>query len=126
MHMARKFLLTDIQVKALKPGEKLYRVKDGDGLFVVTSPSGGKWFEFRYRYQGKDKTLNLGQYPETSLADAREKHQAARKQFKTGIDPAAAKQAAVQAETFAAIHRPRFRRSCARGGCAEAKGVLGW
>ena len=100
--MAREFM-TDIQVKALKPGKALRRVKDGGGLFVVVSPSGSKWFEFRFRFSGKDKTLNLGQYPETSLAEAREKHQAARKQFKAGINPAAVKQAAVQAEKAAGM-----------------------
>ena len=102
--MAAKFLLTDIQVKALKPKEKLYRVKDGGGLFVVVLPKGSKRFEFRYSYQGKETAIGLGSYPDTSLAEAREKHQAARNQLKKeGINPATAKQAIVQAEKAAGM-----------------------
>jgi hypothetical protein len=61
--MAQKFMLTDIQVKAFKPGEKLRRVTDGGGLFLTISPAGNKWWEYRYRFQGKDTSIGLGSYP---------------------------------------------------------------
>jgi integrase len=92
--VAQKFILTDIQVKAAKPGEKLRRVKDGGGLFLVISPSGGKWWEYRYRLQEKETSIGLGSYPDVSLADAREKHSDARKKVKAGINPAAERKAA--------------------------------
>ena len=92
--MARKNLLSDIAIKALKPGQKLRRVMDGGGLFVEVSPAGGKWFVFRYSYQGRQTALGLGGYPETSLADAREKHKAAQEQIAAGINPAALRKAA--------------------------------
>ena len=63
LFMAAKFLLTDIQVKALKPKEKLYRVKDGGGLFAVVLPKGSKRFEFRYSYQGRETRFTCGARP---------------------------------------------------------------
>ena len=101
--MARKYLLTDIAVKAAKPGEKIRRVMDGEGLFLTITPDGAKWWAFRFKYDGQEKMLSLGSYPGISLAEAREKHQAARKQLKEGINPAAARQAAAQAEKMAGI-----------------------
>jgi integrase len=98
--MARKFLLTDIAVKAAKPRDKVYRLKDGSGLFLVVSPAGGKWWEFRYYYQGKDQTLSIGRYQDElgrtqiSLSDARQVHRAAQEQLEDGVNPAAAKKAA--------------------------------
>jgi len=56
-------VLTDIQVKALKPKEKLYRVQDGGGLFVVVLPKGSKRFEFRYSYQGRETRFTCGARP---------------------------------------------------------------
>lgn len=103
--MVRENILSDFTIKALKkkPAKKLRRHLDGHGLFFVVSPAGGTWFEFRFRYQGKDKTLNLGRYPETSLAEAREKHQAAQEQLKRNLNPVTVKQAAIQAEKMAGI-----------------------
>jgi integrase len=103
--MARKNMLSGFAIKALKnkPSEKLRRHLDGRGLFFVVSPAGETWFEFRFRYQGKDKTLNLGRYPTTSLAEAREKHQIAKEQLKGNLNPAAVKQAAIQEEKMVGI-----------------------
>jgi len=32
------------------------------------TPQGGKYFRLKYRYEGKEKLLALGTYPEISLA----------------------------------------------------------
>jgi integrase len=48
---------------------------------------GGKYWRWRYRYAGKQKTLALGVYPATSFADARERHMAARRLLADGVDP---------------------------------------
>ena len=50
-----------------------------------------------YRFGGKQKELNIGQFPDVSLARAREKRQEARTLLADGIDPAAAKQEAKRA-----------------------------
>jgi hypothetical protein len=102
IHMASKFLLSDIQAKALKPGTKRKRFKDGSGLFLVVSPSGAKWFEFRYRFCGRETSIGLGGYPETSLAEARIKAAAAREKLKDGENPSAERKAVkVSGMTFA-------------------------
>ena len=44
----------------------------------MVTPAGGKWWRLKYRFDGKEKLLSLGTYPDTSLAMAREKRDAAR------------------------------------------------
>jgi hypothetical protein len=60
---------------------------DGDGLLLRVIPSGGKWWRFKYRFEGKANMLSLGRYPEISLADARCRRDAARELLRQGIDP---------------------------------------
>jgi len=79
--------ISDIKARTAKAKEKSYKITDGDGLFLLVTPAGGKWWRFKYRFDGKEKLLSLGTYPEVSLADAREKRHAARKQVAAGIDP---------------------------------------
>ena len=97
--------LTDLIIRRLKPQEKVKKYADGHGLCFVVSPQGGRWWEYRFRFQGKARVLSLGQYPVVTLAEARQKHLEARKQLEAGIDPAAEKRAKkievkAQATTF--------------------------
>lgn len=85
--------LTDINIKKAKPGEKSRKLFDGGGLYIQIEPTGGKLWRYKYRFDGKEKTLYLGKYPDMSLQESRERHQEARKQLVQGIDPAAAKKA---------------------------------
>lgn len=55
-------------------------------------PSGGRYWRFNYNFNGRNKTLALGVYPDVSLGKAREQHQEARIQLAQGIDPGAEKQ----------------------------------
>lgn len=80
---------TDLLLKSLKPREKRYVVNEGQGFMIRVSPTGAKTFYIRYKYNGKDKKLALGDYPMTSLATARVKYGEAAKQLHEGIDPAA-------------------------------------
>ena len=80
--------LTDVKVKGLKPGSKNYRVTDKDGMYIEVTPSGGKLWRFKYRFNGKHKLLAIGKYPDVSLAKAREKLNFARQQLADGKDPA--------------------------------------
>ncbi len=84
--------LTDAKVKGIKPDSTRFRVSDKDGMYLEVSPSGGKLWRFKYRFNGKHKLLALGKYPDTSLARAREKLQEARQQLAEGKDPARLKQ----------------------------------
>ena len=80
--------LTDIAIRKAKPGEKPVKMFDERGLFLLITPSGGKWWRFKYRFDNKEKLLSLGVYPDVGLKDARERRDEARKQVATGTDPA--------------------------------------
>ena len=56
-------------------------------MYCHIQPNGGKYFRFDYRFNGKRKTSALGVYPDTSLKQAREKLDTARKQIAEGIGP---------------------------------------
>lgn len=71
--------LSDLQISRAKTQKKDQKLFDGGGLFLLVSKSGGKLWRFKYRYQGKEKVLALGAYPEISLSDARRRREDARK-----------------------------------------------
>jgi integrase len=85
--------ITDVKVRNAKPGEKDSKLFDGGGLFLLVTRGGGKLWQFKYRFGGKEKKLSFGSYPEVSLADARERREVARKQVAAGIDPGEARKA---------------------------------
>ena len=99
--------LTDTAVRSAKPQAKAVKRFDSGGLYLEINPAGGKWWRLKYRFDGKEKRLSLGVYPDVSLKAAREKRDAARKQLATGIDPGqvrrAEKIAQGGAESFEAI-----------------------
>lgn len=79
--------LTNTAIRNAKPGTKPLKLFDERGLFLLVTPSGGKWWRLKYRSDGKEKLLSLGTYPEVGLKDARERRDAARKLLADGIDP---------------------------------------
>ena len=87
-------MLTDTAIKALKPQDKLYKVVDRDGMYVVVQPSGAIVFRMDYRLNGRRETLTLGRYGAAglSLARAREKVIDARRAISEGRSPAQEKQ----------------------------------
>jgi len=102
--------LSDMKVQKAKSKDKPVTLFDGGGLFLMVTPTGGKLWRFKYRYDGKQKLLALGAYPEISLLDARQKREEARRQLAHDIDPGAVRKAQKQAniqetETFEVIAR---------------------
>jgi len=91
--------LSEIKVRTAKPKEAEYKIFDGGGLFLLVTPSGGKLWYFKYRYDKTEKKIAFGPYPEISLADARQRRDETRKQVANGIDPGAVRKAMKQAET---------------------------
>lgn len=71
--------LSDTAIRNAKPESKAYKLTDGAGLFLLVTPTGGKWWRLKYYYLGKEKQLSLGTYPEVTLAEARDKRTAAKK-----------------------------------------------
>ena len=100
-------MLTDTELKALRPREKAYKRADERGLYVIVMPDGARWWRFRYRYGGREKLISLGTYPDTSLKLARQKRDDARQDLARGVDPSARRQAErmAQADTFEAVAR---------------------
>lgn len=102
-------MLTDAKLRALKPRDKLYRVADGNGLVIEISPSGAKFWRYRYRYGGKATMVSLGAYPSVPLSDARSERDRIRGLLRGGANPSIVRRTerAAQAEhatsTFGAI-----------------------
>ncbi|MSP28770.1 MAG: DUF4102 domain-containing protein [Methylococcales bacterium] len=82
-----KELLTDVTIRKTKPTDKDQRLNDGGGLYVLVKSNGARWWRFDYTIERKRKTLSVGVYPETTLADARRKAKEARNQVSNDIDP---------------------------------------
>jgi len=80
-------MLTNIQIQKAASAEKPIRLFDGGGLYLEISPTGGKLWRFKYRFDGKEKRLALGKYPEITLANARTRREAARELIANGVDP---------------------------------------
>ncbi|WP_035261941.1 tyrosine-type recombinase/integrase [Desulfonatronum lacustre] len=83
--------LTVKKIDTLKPKEKTYLVIDADGLYLAVYPSGKKVWRFRYQLDGKRNQIVLGQYPDLSLADARNKAGEKRNLLAEKIDPSKAR-----------------------------------
>ena len=133
-------MLTDITVRALKPGPKPYKKGDRDGLYVyvtpagVKNPKGGKLWRMKYQFAGREQRLTFGAYPEVSLAEARARCQAARQQLRDKINPAIARRTTIDTAmidaaragqpTFEQVAREWHTKQCAAWGARHAQDVL--
>ncbi|MEL6693190.1 MAG: Arm DNA-binding domain-containing protein, partial [Pseudomonadota bacterium] len=79
--------LTDMKIRALRPETKTKKYSDGGGLHLKVDPTGSPLWRCSYRFNGKQKTLAFGRYPEVSLAQARKKRDDAKRLLAKGIDP---------------------------------------
>ena len=115
--------LTDMKVQKAKPQDKPVSLFDGGGLYLLVTPSGGKLWRFKYRFNKKEKKLAFGSYPEISLQDARQRREEARKLLANDVDPDAVRKAQKQThtqetETFEVIAREwhgRFKPTWTEG-----------
>ena len=89
-------MLTDAQIRKIKPLEKKKRYSDEKGLYLEVTPAGGKFWRLKYRFNGRESTLTIGSYPEISLAQARRSRDEARIQLYQNIDPNAVKNQRLQ------------------------------
>ncbi len=102
--------LSETKVRTAKPKKSPQKLFDGGGLFLLVTPSGGKLWNLKYRFNGKEKKLSLGSYPEISLAEARQRREEARTLVANEVDPGEIKKAqlaaeSAQADTFEVIAR---------------------
>lgn len=80
-------MLTDVQVRKIKPTEKKARYTDEKGMYLEVTPAGGMYWRMKFRFNGKENIFSIGTYPETSLAKARRMRDEARLGLKDGINP---------------------------------------
>lgn len=98
--------LTEVKIKSIKPSGKIERFHDSQGLYLELSVAGGKHWRWKYRFDGKERRLTFGAWPDVSLKDAREKRDACRKVLREGLDPGQEKKQAkpeAGATTFKAV-----------------------
>jgi integrase len=79
--------LSNTAIINAKAADKSYKMYDTDGLFLQVTPQGGKWWRLKYRFDGKEKLLSLGTYPDISLSQARQKREDSKKLLAIEIDP---------------------------------------
>ncbi len=82
--------LTDAQCRSEKKGPTRRKLSDGYGLQFWVQPNGRKLWQLVYQFQGKQRQIALGPYPEVSLTAARTKREAGRALLRDGKDPARA------------------------------------
>lgn len=85
--------LVDTTIRKAKAEYKPKKLSDEKGLYLLVNPNGSKLWRFKYRFDGIEKLLALGAYPDISLAEAREKRDEARKLHANGQDPSEVKKA---------------------------------
>ena len=82
-----KKTLSDTTIRATKPSTKDIRLFDSNGLYLIVKPNDSRWWRIDYSIHKKRKTLSLGTYPLTTLADARRKAFDLKKLVASGTDP---------------------------------------
>jgi len=104
-------MLSDAKIRAAKPRPKSYKLTDANRLFVLVTSSGGKLWRWNYYFDGKQKGMAFGAWPQVSLSDARLKRDEAAGQLAEGHDPAIVKKLRIEAtleagrQTFEKIAR---------------------
>ncbi|MCY4048919.1 MAG: integrase arm-type DNA-binding domain-containing protein [Hyphomicrobiales bacterium] len=81
--------LTAVAVQNVKSdGKKIRRLFDGEGLYLeISKENNRKGWRFKYRFEGRERRMSLGVYPDVSLEKARERKRQARELLADGIDP---------------------------------------
>jgi integrase len=79
--------LTVKQCDAARPQARPYRLHDGAGLALLVLPAGGKYWQLRYRFGGRYRSLQIGPFASVSLRAAREQAARWRAVLREGRDP---------------------------------------
>ena len=113
--------LSDTQIRKAPAREKTYKLTDERGLYLEITPSGSKWWRFKYRFQDKEKRLSLGVYPDVDLKSARRRRDEARSLIANNVDPSEQRKAQ-KATQF--VEAANSFEAIAREWHAQRKGVL--
>ena len=78
---------SDNYIKNLQPESGWLEKIEASGLGLRITPSGNKFWFYRFTYNGKRFKMSLGKYPAISLKDARELLLQAQKLKENGTNP---------------------------------------
>ena len=113
-------MLTDMQCKKVRADpQRAQKLFDGGGLHLFVSKIGHKSWRMKYRFGGREKQLTFGPYPLISIAEARAKRDAAKRQLLDNIDPAKAAQAT---RAKAAARATTLKDACLRWHALRSEG----
>lgn len=124
--------LKDVEIRALKPRDRIYKCTDSRGLYIEVHPSGSKLWRYKYSRLGKEKRIALGRYPEVGLAEARRKRDEARHSLADGIDPLAERKREKLlavfngANTFGDVAKEFIDKMVAEGRADTTTGKANW
>jgi hypothetical protein len=71
--------LSDVAIRTAKPRERAYKMFDERGLFLLVTATGSKLRRFKYWFDGREKLLSFGSFPDVPLRVARDKRDEARR-----------------------------------------------
>jgi integrase len=94
--------LVDSGIKTAQAKKTPYKLFDGEGMYLLVTSAGQKYWRLKYRFAGKEKVLAMGVYPDVGLAAARVKRTDARKLLTDNIDPGLAKKEQTRQERIRA------------------------
>src|SRR6185295_1754541 len=96
--------LTIAAIKAAKKQKKPYKLYDEKGLYLSIEPTGGRLWRWKYHWDGKEKKLAFGSFPEVGLKEARGRRDETRSLLAAGIDPGQKKRADKEARALQAAN----------------------
>ncbi len=114
--MPERKKLTEPEIRKMEPREADYRIYDDAtvGLYLRVFPSGAKSFGYDFRVGRRRRQMTIGPWPDWSLAAARERALALRRDIDVGVDPALEREERRRAPTieelaarFSEDHLPR-------------------
>jgi integrase len=137
--------LTEVKIRATKPGDRQLVLVDALGLELLITPTGARVWRFRFRVQGRQQRITIGSYPEMGLAAARIEVARLRTDVLLGKDPAARTASAVgrtsppalppepehegldaAVDSYLADHSPAWKSSTARTYRSGIRSFTSW
>ena len=101
--------ITEEEIANAQPKAKPYRLLAGQGLHVLVSPAGGKYWRMKYRMAGRQNTYSMGVFPKVSLEEAIKLRDEAKRLIRSGIDPNEAKREAKKNKRKPEKFKSQFR-----------------
>ena len=114
-------MLTIGAVKAAAGRARAYKMSDAGGLFLYVTPRGTKSWRLKYRWQGREKLLVIGRFPDISLAMARAYRDEAKAKIREGLDPSSIEE---KLDSFEQVSRAWYRHNENNWSPAHAADVL--